>query len=61
MEIVRIHNIDQGSRQSFENKSWSAPKRCPFCGHILKQIENTNIKVCTNKSCERSKEFFKIV
>lgn len=46
-------------RQS-KKQEWNAPSRCPFCGHILQQIDKSNIKVCINKNCERSQFFYKL-
>jgi len=51
--------IESINRQVGKNQ-WSTPNRCPFCGHILKQIEGSNIKICTNKNCERGQSFYKL-
>ena len=43
-----------------EKREWNAPSRCPFCGHILRKIDGSNVKVCVNKNCERSQSFYKL-
>jgi len=64
MEIntsMRIRHTTNNLYKSFNKNMWSAPKRCPFCGHVLKQIDGSNIKICVNKDCESSQDFYKLV
>ena len=37
------------------------PYKCPFCGYIMKQVDGSNVKVCSNNKCKRSQCFYKLM
>lgn len=57
---IRVFETNNDKNKSFNKKTWSAPSRCLFCGSVLKEIDNSNVKVCVNKYCERGRQFYKL-
>ena len=55
--ILIYKTSDKPSKQPDKKEQY----KCPFCGYTMKQVEGSNVKVCSNKKCKRSQSFYKLM